>query len=519
MGRKKIEMFAYRHVLVRLRAKDSDRQIASQGLMGRRKVAEFREFAQAQGWLEPGVDVVDEATIVHALHQHNPSKRACSTVSKADPWREKIQEWVASGVQGSAIYQALVRDHGFSGSYSSVSRLAHHFRGQQSIDVTVRLSFEPGEAAQVDFGAGPFLTHPDGVLRRTWAFVMTLCYCRHQYVEFVWDQTVATWLGCHRRAFEWFNGVPRRLIIDNPKCAIVKACIYDPVVHRSYMDCAQGYGFRIDPCPPHDPQKKGIVESGVKYVKGNFLPLRTFRDMADLNTQARTWVMEVAGVRQHGTVHAQPLALFPLERSALLSLPPQAPDLGVWSKVTVHRDCHVKFEKCLYSVPFSLVGQSLWLRATDTCVTLYRDCYLVCTHPRSLCPGQRVTVRDHLPPDAQAFFAHDPLWLGEQAAAVGPACQELVQSLLNDPVVVHLRAAQGVIALAEVYTPLRLEAACLRALAYHSPLYQTVKSILKAKTDQLPLMLSTDTPKTYSQPRFARSASALFESVVPDQLH
>jgi hypothetical protein len=131
MGRKKIEMFTYRQVLVRLRTKDSDRQIASQGLMGRHKVAEFREFAQAKGWLDPGVDVVDEATIVLALQQHKPSKRANSTVSKAEPWRENIQEWVASGVQGSAIYQALVRDHGFSGSYSSVRRLAHHFREQQ----------------------------------------------------------------------------------------------------------------------------------------------------------------------------------------------------------------------------------------------------------------------------------------------------------------------------------------------------------------------------------------------------
>ncbi|MDP1340765.1 DDE-type integrase/transposase/recombinase, partial [Klebsiella variicola] len=81
--------------------------------------------------------------------------------------------------------------------------------------------------------AGPKLRHPDGELRRTWAFVMTLCHSRHQYVEFVWDQTVATWLGCHRRAFEWFDAVPERLIIDNAKCAIIKACRYDPLVQRA----------------------------------------------------------------------------------------------------------------------------------------------------------------------------------------------------------------------------------------------------------------------------------------------
>ena len=68
----------------------------------------------------------------------------------------------------------------------------------------------------------------DGQRRRAWAFVMTLCFSRHQYVEFVWDQTVATWLGCHRRAFEWFGGVPERVIIDNPKCANTRACVHDP---------------------------------------------------------------------------------------------------------------------------------------------------------------------------------------------------------------------------------------------------------------------------------------------------
>jgi len=106
-----------------------------------------------------------------------------------------------------------------SSSFATIA-LALALRGEQPVDVTVRLSFEPGDAAQVDFGAGPTLIHPDGQPRRTWAFVMTLCHSRHQYVEFVWDQSVATWLGCHRRAFEWFAAVPARLIIDNAKCAM-----------------------------------------------------------------------------------------------------------------------------------------------------------------------------------------------------------------------------------------------------------------------------------------------------------
>ena len=217
-------------------------------------------------------------------------------------------------------------------------------RGELPADTTVRLSFAPAEAAQVDFGAGPMLTHPDGRVRRTWAFVMTLAHCRHQYVEFVWDQSSATWVGCHRRAFEWFDGVPLRVIIDNAKCAIIKACAHDPLVQRAYAECAEGYNFKIDACPPRDSTEEQPVESGVKYVKGNFLPTRTFRDLADLNAQARSWVMTEAGVRVHGTTREQPLVLFEAERALLRRLPPIAPDLGTWHRVVLHRDCHVQCE-------------------------------------------------------------------------------------------------------------------------------------------------------------------------------
>jgi hypothetical protein len=338
---------------------------------------------------------------------------------------------------------------------------------------------------------------------------MTLCHSRHQYVEFVWDQTVATWLGCHRRAFEWFTGVPERVIIDNAKCAIIKACRFDPQVQRSYAECAEGYDFKIDPCPPHDPQKKGIVESGVKYVKRNFLATREFRDLADLNAQARTWVLQEAGLRIHGTTRQQPMDLFALERALLKPLPAQAPDLGVWQCVTLHRDCHVKFDYKLYSAPFALVGKELWLRATDNCVTLFDDYRLVATHARGQRPGERLTTKDHLPPEAQLFFARDREWLGTQALQIGPYCQQVIEWLLGDRILERLRAAQGVIALAKTYGAQRVELACRRAMAHNSPYYRTVKTILSSNSDRLPMPDHSIAP-TYAKARFVRDAASLF---------
>jgi transposase len=511
-------MFQYRAVLVRLRQGDSERDIARARLMGRAKVAALRALAVRHGWLDVDTPLPEDSEIAAVIGR---ARRARSTISTVEPFRALVERWAEQGVGGVAIHAALCREHGYSGSYSAVRRMLTALHASLPPQATVRLQFAPGEAAQVDFGAGPFLLDPArGELRRTWCFVMTLCFSRHQYVEFVWDQTVATWLGCHRRAFEWFAAVPVRLIIDNPKCAITKACVHDPLVQRAYAECAEGYGFKIDPCPPADPAKKGVVEAGVKYVKGNFLPIRSFRDLADLNAQARRWVMEEAGVRVHGTTREPPLARFVIEKPLLRALPPIAPDLGTWTAVRVHRDCHVQFDRCFYSVSFTLIGQSLWLRATDSAVAIHQDYRQVAMHPRGRKPGQRFTVREHLPPEAQAFFAHDRDWCVARARDIGAACAMFVERLLGDRIVERLRAAQGVLRLAERYGSQRLDAACARALAHDSVFYRTVKTILAGGFDQLPLGEITEVTRAYgNSARFVRDAESLFGAEPPPSLH
>jgi len=112
----------------------------------------------------------------------------------------------------------------------------------------------------------------------------------------------------------------------------------------------------------------------VKYIKRNFLPVREFRDLADANRQLQEWVIGTAGNRSHGTTREQPLKRFTTtERSLLIALPEHPPEIASWAKVTVHRDAHVQFDKVLYSVPFRLMGQQLWLRATDQVIQIYRE--------------------------------------------------------------------------------------------------------------------------------------------------
>jgi len=504
-------MYQYRQVLVRMRQGDSDREIARSRIMGRRKISEVREAAAVRGWLSSSTPLPGDAALADAFSRPSTLPAACQ--STLAPWREQVRQWLSAGIQCTTIHAVLVRNHGYTGSYSSVYRLLRQLQTEQLPEVPMRLDFAPGDAAQVDFGAGPTITDVHtGEMFKSWFCVMTLCWSRHQYVEMVRDQTVATWLACHRHAFEWFGGVPGRVIIDNPKCAITRACIHEPDVQRAYADCAEGYGFRIDPCPPRDPQKKGIVESGVKYVKRGFLPLREFRDLADSNRQVQAWVMEDAGNRIHGTTREQPLARFTsVERPLLVRLPDVPPNLATWARVKVHRDAHVQYCKCLYSVPFQLAGQSLWLKATDSMVQLYREHEMVATHVRQTRPGSRRTLEDHMPPEAQAWQLRDAQWCLREAERIGSACHALVHTLFSDRVLVRLRAVQGLLRLARKYGDVRLEAACSRANHFGTPTYQAVKIILQKGLDAQAALPAFDAlSPTYTEGgRFLRDTHTL----------
>ena len=513
MTKRRFEMYQYRQILVRMRRGDSDREIARSKTMGRKKIADVREIANGRGWLVPDSVLPEDSVLASAFTRKEALPTTC--ISTLEPWRKQITDWHAAGIQGTTIHAALVRNHGYTGSTSAMYRFIQQLVVDEVPEVPMRLTFKPAEAAQVDFGAGPLMTDVHtGEIFKTWFFVMTLCWSRHQYAEFVRDQTVATWLGCHRRAFEWFGGSVSRVIIDNAKCAITRACIYEPEVQRSYGECAEGYNFKIEPCPPRDPQKKGIVESGVKYIKGSFLPLRDFRDLDDANRQLQDWVMTEAGNRNHGTTREVPLRQFAeVEKSLLTPLPDVPPQLAIWSKVKVYRDAYVHYQYNYYSVPFRLVGHDLWLKDSDTMVTLYQEHEAVASHVRSKLRGERKTVNDHMPPEAQAWQLQDTKWCLIQAERIGPACFAMIHAMFSDGVLIRLRAVQGVLRLKDKYGAVRLEAACSRANHYGTPGYKVAKSILEKGLDQQTMLAAFDAlASTYTEGgRFYRDTHTIIQ--------
>jgi transposase len=463
-----------------LRDGASDREITTLVGLNRRTVARYRRWAREQDlWAGALPDVTElEARLRATLPVVLPPQQT-STVAA---YRDEIIALRRRGVEMAAIRARLEEAHHLPISYSAVWRLVHALEGGRAPEAFVRVEVAPGAEAQVDFGyAGRTLDPATGQPRKTWVFVMVLAYSRHSYAELVYDQRVETWLLCHRHAFEFLGGVPERVVLDNLKAAILHASAHDPVVQRAYRECAQHSGFRIDPNPPRTPRLKGKVEQGgVHYVKRNFLGGRQPEPLDALNAKLRSWCLDVAGQRVHGTTKRQPREQFEqLERAALRPLPGLPYDLAIWKQATLHRDCHVVFEGSYYSAPYRLVGQALWIRGGSRTVELFDAGHQrVATHARATRPGERKTMPAHLPPHKLPGLVLDREACQARAASIGPATGELVAQLLAHRPEDRLKMAQRVLRLAEPYGAERLERACARARHYGSPTYPTLKRIL-----------------------------------------
>lgn len=495
-------------MLQHLRAGASNNQIKRDLKVSRHTARAYRQWAEEHGLLEGKLPSIEELERLRA--ESFGAVQPPQNVSTVEAYREFVLDLYDRGVEIAAIYQRL-GGQGFSGSYSAVYRFIRRERPNRP-DVTVRVECQPGEEAQVDFGYAGYMLEPEtGKRRKSWAFVMTLSFSRHQYVEFVYDQKLATWLRLHRNALSFFSGVPRRIVIDNLKAGIAKACWEDPQPQLAYRECAEHYGFLIAPCKPKTPQHKGKVEQGgVHYVKRNFLGGREPTSLVQANRDVRTWCLKTAGQRTHGTTRKQPLVQFEeIEKTALQPLPMVPYDLAVWKRAKLHNDCYVVFDNAYYSGPFRLVGQYLYVRGGSREVRLYTSDYqLVATHERAAEPGQRQTHPDHLPPEkvAGVFLTRETC----QAAAVdiGAATAEVVETLLSDPVLERLPQVRRLLAWRDRVGDERLEAACRRALHFGDPSYKTVRGILKRGLESEP----DPEPEVEAPPAkaFVRNAVDLF---------
>lgn len=516
MSAKRTDMHRIQEVVRLYRLGQGQRSIAQQLRMGRDTIRTYEEKLREAGLLEgcPG-DLPDTEALKEVIGG-GPSEQLEPTLSSVEQWKPKVSALHRKGCGPTAIHDHLrLHEPDYVGSLSAVKRMCRRLKieaGPKEEDVAIPVETVPGEVAQVDFGYAGLRYDPDrGVLRKCWVFVMTLGFSRDIFCDLVFDQKIATWLDLHVRAFEYFRGVPQVLVPDNLKSAVIRASFSvdgDPTLNRSYRELARYYGFRIDPTPPRAPQKKGKVESNVKYVRRNFLDTWETVDVNEDRRQLRRWVVEIAGQRIHGTTRRRPRDLFEeVEAQTLSALPSTRWDPVLWKEVTVHRDSHVQVDGAFYSAPWRLLGKKLWARCTSHSVAIWHDDDHVHTHGR-VSRGMRQTVDEHLPEHRRDLRHRSRSYWIERAELIGPEVARLATEIFDaDDVLLQLRRVQAVISHLETFPRERARKAAARALRYGCLSYGAIKNILRKGLDLEPLPEETRKRAWASGSRFARQAN------------
>jgi len=513
MGARRTDMHRLQEMVRLHRLGQSSRAIARQLRMGRDTIRCYLRALSKACLLEGGTEELPGvAALRGAIGEQAPAKPAPQQTSSVERWREHIANLRAKGAGPTAIHDWLrLHEPDYEGGLSAVKRLCVRLdreQGPKATAVAIPVETDPGEVAQVDFVyAGKRYDPERGVLRRTWLFVMVLGFSRHMYCELVFDQKIETWVWLHVQAFEYLGGVPKVIVPDNLKAAVIRAAFgvdQDAQLNRTYRELARHYGFRIDPTPPRSPEKKGKVERAGGYVKHNFLKTWESVDMREDRRQLRRWLEEIAGKRRHGTTGRVPLEVFEeVERDALLPLP-RPWEQVIWRQVTVHRDSHVQVAGAFYSAPWRFLHQKLWVRCTKLAVAIYHQDELVHTHPR-VPRGERRTVDAHLP-EHRSDLRHRSRehWI-RRAQAVGDEVVKLVEAIFDADDVLHqLRKVQAVVRLLEGFPRERARGAARRALHFDCLEYRGIKNILVKALDLEPLPGDSGEREWSRGSRFAR---------------
>ena len=318
---------------------------------------------------------IDEETVAKWARRKTYSPRLDTRrKSKLDPYKPIIQRWLEQHpYTATQIFQRLRAEAAYTGGISILTDYVRRVRPVRA-PAFLTLAFAPGECAQVDWGCAGSMAI-GSTRRRLSFFVMVLCYSRLCYIEFTLGEATEHFLAAHQNAFEFFGGVPAKVLIDNLKTAVLHHPIGErPLFHPRYLDFAAHYGFEPRACNVRKANEKGRVETGIGYVKKNFLAgLELPPGLNALNAAARHWLDAVANTRIHGETHKQPVELFALEKRSLSALPPLPADTGVTRTVPVNNRFRVVLDTNRYSVPSLYASQRLLLKTFADRLCIYHD--------------------------------------------------------------------------------------------------------------------------------------------------
>jgi transposase len=314
--------------------------------------------------------------------------------SKLDPYKKDILGMLERHPYSAVQIFQKIQEQGFNGGYTIVKDYVRKIRPRRHKPY-LKLSFAPGECAQVDWGSYGSIA-VGGTRRRLSFFVMALCYSRMMYTEFTVSQTMEHFLGCHQRALQYFGGVVSRIMVDNLKSAVLRRITGQaPVFNPKYLDFAEHYGFTIVPCGVGKGNEKGIVENAVGYIKKNFLAGLDPGDFKTINPAANHWLDNIANVRNHGETRKRPRDMFAEEISHLSRLPQVPYDIGTITQIRASSQFRITLDTNRYSVPAEYAGARLTVKSYPDRLCIYHDNKLIARHTRSYDRYQDIEDPDH----------------------------------------------------------------------------------------------------------------------------
>lgn len=484
-------------VLTRIHRGEGPRRVARSTGRSRKTIGRYVALAEELGWVaklhEPDEEL---AAAVVAKLRPGPKVVVAGSEQLLLPHKAEIKRLLAPhdgykrGLRLTKVHSILKRRK-VQVSYSALYRFARKHLDFGRSAGTVRVAdFAPGELAEVDFGRLGLVFDPEvGRQRVLHALVVTLVFSRHQYVHVSHGQQLDDLIDGLEEAWEFFGGVPARVVLDNLKAAVLKADRYEPVFQRTFNEYARHRGFVSDAAVVRQATGKPHVERAVPYVRDNFFRGEQWLDRDHVQREAVRWCMSTAGGRIHGTTRKQPLVEFEAqEREALKPLSGERFDTPRWAELKVHPDHHVRFDLGLYSVPHQhnkqmTRGKQVTVRADSRLVRIYLRGELIKTHQRQP-KGGRSTDYDDYPAEKTDYAMHDANRIIARAKRHGTSVGLFATSLLSGVYPwAKLRQAQKLLRLVDKYGAERVDAACHRALSFDLSSVKKVERIIVLALD------------------------------------
>lgn len=430
---------------------------------------------------------VHHSTVRRVLGQQAQPRPHKPRPSLADPFVPFIKQTLEQypGLCATRIYR-MVQQRGYRGKESHFRSLIARLRPRPAAQAYLRLPSLPAEEAQVDWAC--FGKHPVGNATRSLsAFVMVLSYSRMLFVRFFWGQVQSLFLQGHQHAFEFFGGVPKSLLYDNLKSAVLER-VGDAIrFHPRLWEFAGYYGFHPRPVGVRRGNEKGRVERAIRYLRTAFFPARSFTDLRELNAQALLFCEQEAAQRRcpdDRTLSVQDA--WRREQPLLRPLPQPPFPTEELIEARVGKTPYVRFDRNDYSVPHTAVRRTLSVLATDDTVRILDCDTVVAMHPRSYSQGTTIEDPAHIEAlQKEKHKLREPATLRRLQQAA-PAAQDFLTKLAArggalGPSILRLER------LLDLFGPLALQQALLTASALASPTVQDVHVLLDQRHRQLSL--------------------------------